>query len=413
MRKIALITEAFPPQNGGSSRWFFEIYRRLPRSRVVVAAGEGPGCEAFDRTHELRVSRLPLAMDDVGLGRPRNVAAYLGLARRVRRLVREHGSEVLHCGRCLPDGWVAWMLNRLDGLPYACFVHGEEVELRPAGRGEGIMSSRQMRWMARRVFGAAECLVANSLNTRRILVEQWGLPPGKIRLLTPGVDTGAFRPARRDEGVRRRLGWEGRTVVLTVGRLVPRKGHDRMVRALRTIRSSVPDILYAIVGDGPERANLREMVEREGQGAHVQFLGEVDDADAVHCYQQCDLFALPNRQVGLDIEGFGMVLLEAQACGRPVLAGASGGTAETMRPGETGRVVPCEEPEALAEAVIDLLTDPELLDRMGRAARHWAVERFDWEALGRQARAVFDGQAPLEGGLAEGLHVPASGASRR
>src|SRR5262249_29561593 len=117
--------------------------------------------------------------------------------------------------------------------------------------------------------------------------------------------------------------------------------------------------------------------------------GEIEDDAMVRCYQQCDLFALPNRQVGKDIEGFGMVLLEAQACGRPVLAGTSGGTAETMRIPETGRVVSCDDLDALAAMVIELLSDREKLDQMGVAGRQWVVDRFDWAALSRQAAELF------------------------
>jgi phosphatidylinositol alpha-1,6-mannosyltransferase len=203
------------------------------------------------------------------------------------------------------------------------------------------------------------------------------------------VDTERFRPAAPDPAVRARLGWTGRRVVLTVGRLQQRKGHDQMIRALRQVRQAVPDVLYSIVGAGEEEDRLRRLVAEEGAGDLVQFLGEPDDAVLITCYQQCDLFALPNRQVGQDIEGFGMVLLEAQACGKPVLAGASGGTGETMRVPETGRIVPCEGPHELASAVIALLADAELRARMGAAGRRWAVERFDWAALSRQARDLF------------------------
>ena len=127
----------------------------------------------------------------------------------------------------------------------------------------------------------------------------------------------------------------------------------------------MPDVLYAVVGDGEERAALEALVGREGLDGHVQFLGEPNDATLVRCYQQCDLFVLPNRQVGKDIEGFGMVLLEAQACGKPIVAGASGGTAETMRIPETGRVVCCDGPDELARVVTDLLGDPARLACMG------------------------------------------------
>ena len=122
---------------------------------------------------------------------------------------------------------------------------------------------------------------------------------------------------------------------------------------------------------------------------HVQFLGEPDDTRLVACYQQCDLFVLPNRAVGKDIEGFGMVLLEAQACGRPVVAGDSGGTAETMRIPETGRVVCCDGPDELGALVAELLADPALRNRMGEAGRQWVSARFDWQVLTAQADILF------------------------
>src|SRR5207245_3279229 len=137
----------------------------------------------------------------------------------------------------------------------------------------------------------------------------------------------------------------------------------------------------AIAGDGEERGALAALVEREGLQDHVQFLGEVGDTALLECYQQCDLFVLPNRQVGKDIEGFGMVLVEAQACGKAVIAGASGGTAETMRVPQTGLLVPCEESGQLAQRVVEFLADPLLRERVGAAGRQWVVDSFDWDAV--------------------------------
>jgi phosphatidylinositol alpha-1,6-mannosyltransferase len=190
--------------------------------------------------------------------------------------------------------------------------------------------------------------------------------------------------------VRRRLGWHDRPVILTVGRLQKRKGHDHLILALRSIRRAVPDVLYAIVGDGEELDHLRSLTDREGLTGHVQFLGEVGDDELILCYQQCDLFVLPNRQVGLDIEGFGMVLVEAQACGKPVIAGASGGTAETMDVPKTGFIVNCDTPDDLAAAVVELLSDDDRRRAMCEAARLWVCDRFDWTALGREAARIFE-----------------------
>jgi phosphatidylinositol alpha-1,6-mannosyltransferase len=376
-----LLSEVFPPLHGGSGRWFWEIYRRLPRAAYLIAAGQHPRQQEFDATHDLRVQRLPLQFPAWGLRNWTGLRSYLGMACRLCRLVKNERVAMIHCGRCLPEGFAVWLSSWRTRVPYVCYVHGEDVTT--------AATSRELSWMVKRVLHGARFLIANSHSTRTILLRDWRLAAEQVQLLHPGVDTRRFTPAPRDPAGRVELGWGNRPVVLTVGRLQKRKGHDQMIRALPAIRRRLPDVLYAIVGDGEERANLDHLVREHAVHEHVQFLGEVDDAWLIRCYQQCDLFALPNRQEGSDIEGFGMVLLEAQACGRPVVAGASGGTAETMRPGESGLIVPCDGPDELARVVPELLSRPEELARMGEAGRRWVVEQFDWESLTRRAGELF------------------------
>jgi phosphatidylinositol alpha-1,6-mannosyltransferase len=347
----------------------------------MVAAGEDPRQADFDRGHDLRVVRIPLSMRAWGLLSGAGLRGYWKAVRRLRTVIRKERVEKVHCGRCLPEGVMAVALKWCYGIPYSCYVHGEDVTT--------ASTSRELRWLTNRVLRGADFVIPNSRNTEHILKKEWHLPDERIRLMHPGVDTNRFVPAARNLDVRTRLGWCDRPIVLTVGRLQKRKGQDQMISALSSIRRSIPDILYAVVGDGEERGPLEELVARQGLDQHVQFLGELDDERLLRCYQQCDLFVLPNRQVGRDIEGFGMVLLEAQACGKAVVAGASGGTAETMRIPETGRVVCCDGPHDLGALVIELLDDRDLLARMGVAARHWVVERFDWAALTRQAGQLF------------------------
>jgi phosphatidylinositol alpha-1,6-mannosyltransferase len=364
----------------------WEVYRRLPREQVRIAAGRSLGDEEFDKAHHVDVTRVHLLFPNWGLVNAAGRRAYARAYRDVNRLRqaagRESVCEAIHAARCLPEGGIAWGLKLRYGTPYLVYVHGEEM-----GYAE---SSRELSFLAARVLKGARVLVANSRNTREMLLERWGVPEGKVRVLHPGVDAEQFVPAERDEGVRERLGWRGRRVVLTVGRLQKRKGHDMLLRALPAIRARVPDVLYAIVGAGEERATLERLADELGVRPWVQFCGEPDDAELVRRYQQCDLFVLPNRQVGDDFEGFGMVLVEAQACGKPVLAGKSGGTAETMRIPETGCVVDCNEPHELAAAVSELLADAARREAMGEAARRWAVEQFDWRSLCQKAAALFE-----------------------
>jgi phosphatidylinositol alpha-1,6-mannosyltransferase len=379
--KTLLLSEVFPPRTGGSGRWFWEIYRRLPRAEFIVAAAEHPDHAAFDTDHDLRVIRLPWHFPTWGLASTRGLWAYLRMSWRLRRLLAANNVGMIHCGKCLPEGCLAWLLQRWSSIPYICYSHGEEMNL--------ATTSQELTWLTRRVLAGAQFVIANSRNTERILREEWGLPCERVRQLHPGVDTHRFQPALRDPAERARLGWGERRVVLTVGRLQKRKGHDQMIRAVASVRNIVPDVLYAIVGDGEERSSLEAQVVAEGLAAHVQFLGELPDERLVACYQQCDLFVLPNRQVRQDIEGFGMVLVEAQSCGKPVVAGDSGGTSETMQIPETGQVVNCNGPHELSALVVDLLNNPERLAHMGTAARAWVVEHFDWEALSCKAAELF------------------------
>jgi phosphatidylinositol alpha-1,6-mannosyltransferase len=385
---ILLVSDIFPP----TGRWFWEIYRRLPPGTIVVAAGQAPGAAAFDAEHRLRTERLELAFPTLFL-RPRTLVPYARAYRRLRQLIQRDGVVRVHAGRGAPEGVLALAVRLRTGTRYCCYAHGEEVNLsnreeRPAWYRRSVLGSRELALMMYLVLRGADYVIANSENTRFILTRRWGLPERKIRLLYPGVDTDWFVPAPRDAAVRARLGWAERKVLLTVGRLQMRKGHDVMVRAMTIVRRHHPDALYSIVGDGEERSSLERLVAELDLSGHVQFLGEVDEQTLLTCYQQCTLFVLPNREIEGDIEGFGMVLLEAQACGKPVIAGKSGGTTEAMKAPDTGLVVPCDQPEPLAAAVVDLLSDAARLEHIGRAARVWATE-FGWDRSAVRAADLF------------------------
>jgi phosphatidylinositol alpha-1,6-mannosyltransferase len=403
--RALLISDIFPPKTGGSGRWFWEVYRRMPCTEFVVAAGEDPRQIEFDRTHDLPVARLPLLLREWGVCSYAGLKGYTRAFRALRRVVRSARPDCVHAARILPEGVLAWCLKQWFGLPYLCYVHGEDVA--------GTATSREYRWLGHRVLAGADLVIANSLNSARIVREFQGRDSGKVAVLHPGVDAERFHPAPRSLAARDRLGWGDRPVVLTVGRLQMRKGQDHMIRAVSHIRNSVPDVLYAIMGNGEMRARLEHLVAEEGVGRHVQFMGEPDDDELVTAYQQCDLFVLPNRQVGHDIEGFGMVLLEAQACGKPVIAGASGGTAETMSIPATGRVVDCATPDLLGPLIVEWLVNPRRLERTGAAAREWAVEQFDWSGLTRQAAGLFRRIAPLDASRPAGCNATVPVAARQ
>jgi len=217
----------------------------------------------------------------------------------------------------------------------------------------------------------------------------------------PGVDTARFVPARPNSQVRERLGWSGRRVILTVGALQKRKGQDLLIRAMPTIRARCPDVLYSIAGAGLERSYLDKLVAESHVEDLVQFRGAPNEDELVECYQQCDLFVLANRRVGWDVEGFGIVLLEAQACGKPVVAGRSGGTPDTLSIDLTGHLVDGESVSEVADVVIGLLSDPVVARTMGERARQWVVQNFDWTGVARLAEAAFRVRTSTGSGASE------------
>lgn len=379
--KVLLITDMFPPRSGGSGRWLWELYRRLEGVSVHVVAGTTPGADTFDRTATMPIVRVPLSFSTWGVWNMRGASQYGRATLQVGRIVSRVHPDAIHCGKSLPEGLIAAVLRRWHGIPFHCFVHGEELTL--AG------TSNELTRLTRRVLRESAGIFANSRHTRDILLRSWGVQERHVTVMHPGVDTARFTPAPESSVVRQRLGWSGRRVILTVGALQKRKGQDMLIRALPAIRAKCPDVLYAIAGEGWERPYLERLVAEHGVGDSVQFRGVPSDAELVECYQQCDLFALPNRQVGWDFEGFGMVLLEAQACGKPVIAGRSGGTAETMDPSSTGELVACDTPDALAEAAVRLLEGADDRRAMGARARPWVVEHFDWRAIAIDAKRLF------------------------
>ena len=379
--KTLLLTEVFPPRKGGSGRWLWELYRRLPCLATSVVAGEWAGADVFDRDAELPIQRLPIYLSHWGVCNPRGAYEYARILYKMRHVLSRVQPDVIHCGKCLPEGLIAALIRRWSGVPFYCYAHGEELTL--------ARTSAELRWLTAKVLREADLVIANSEHSKKLLTRDWKLSEDKIAVMHPGVDTRAFRPSAPDVSVRARLGWTNRRVVLTVGALQKRKGQDMLIRALPAIREQCPDVLYAIAGEGWEQAYLEDLVRDLNVQDLVQFRGIPDEAELVACYQQCDVFALPNRQVSWDIEGFGIVLLEAQSCGKAVIAGKSGGTAEALQADRTGALVECETPDRLGRVVTALLQDPERANAMGQRGRDWVVERFDWDVLSQAALQLF------------------------
>jgi phosphatidylinositol alpha-1,6-mannosyltransferase len=360
-----LVTNDFPPKIGGIQSYLWELWRRLPPDDVVVLTTPHSGASVFDRVQPFRVvrSRQPVLLPSPLI------------ARQIDRLIADAGIGVVVLDPALPLGLIGPNLDR----PYAVILHGAETAV--PGR---LPPGRQL--LARVVSGAALVIAAGRYpeeEARRAVADDARFPP--VTQIPPGVDTARFRPLAAIDraSARAHLGLPaGGRLVVSVSRLVPRKGMDTLIRAAAKLAPAHPDLTVAVAGTGRDHLRLQRLIRRTG--APVRLLGHVAEFDLPSLYGCADVFAMccRTRWAGLEQEGFGIVFLEAAACGVPSVAGASGGAAEAVEDGETGAVV--REPDnrdVVALAIGRLLDEPALASRQGQAARRRAETEFSYDRL--------------------------------
>jgi phosphatidylinositol alpha-1,6-mannosyltransferase len=355
-----LVTNDFPPKVGGIQSYLYELWRRLPPDETTVLTSGYPDGAGWDARQRFRVERVGERML---LPKPR-------LARRIDALAREVGADVIFVDPVLPLGLVGPRLR----TQYVAVAHGAEVtvpERLPVGR-----------LLTRRVLRAAAGVVAAGSYPGRVATRAAGIPL-PLLIVPPGVDPDRFRPLPPDAraAARRRFGLApDRPLILGLSRLVPRKGFDILIDAVAGLDA---DVQLAIGGGGRDAARLDSRAARRGIAGRTRFLGRVPDADLAAVYACADVFAMLCRERwgGLEAEGFGIVFVEASACGVPVVAGRSGGAHEAVVDGETGLVVEPRDVNGVRAALEQLLGDDALRARVGAAARRRAVNDLSYDHL--------------------------------
>ncbi len=349
-----LVSNDFPPKIGGIQSYLYELWRRLPPAETTVLTTPHAGAAAWDAAQAFRVERT----------REPVLLPTAGLARRIDALAREVRADVIFLDPALPLGMVG---PRLEAAPWVAVLHGAEVTVPSRLPG----SRRALRRVLRDASGV---VAAGAYPAREARRAAGGELSGVV--IPPGVDVDRFTPAPsstlvRSERIAFGLDPELPTVV-AVSRLVPRKGFDVLLDALSILEL---DLQLAIVGDGRDRRRLEARSHRLGLDDRVHFLGRVADAELPSAYRAGDVFVMVcrDRWAGLEAEGFGIVFLEAAASGLPSIAGRSGGSHEAVVDGETGMVINPDDVMLLAQSIERLLVDRGLRDRMGTAARAWAV----------------------------------------
>ncbi|MBI1966464.1 MAG: glycosyltransferase family 4 protein [Gemmatimonadetes bacterium] len=386
MSKTFLLTDEFPPMQTGISRLMGEIARRYPRGELIVSTGQHrDSLETDGRFGGATIDRLPIPTKSL-----KGLAGLLFWSRRVASLARQHRPRFAWSDSIRPCAYPAkWMHERV-GTSYGVLVHGGDL-LKELHK---IHHSRFARRTAKALLGSAVAVVANSQWTReqaQTVLRELGLDPlaENVRVVPLGTDPEHFRPGVDTREVRARYRLNGGPWILTVARLEAYKGVDTVLKAVAQLRKGGVDVHYMVVGGGKKRGTFKKIAEELGIADAVRFVGTVPDADLPALYNVSVLYAgISRRADGTRIEGFGVALAEAAACGLPVVAGKSGGLAEAVRDGETGFVVDPDDVDAVATALSRLVTDQLLARRLGQAGRKSVETYYNWDRVIRDLREI-------------------------
>jgi phosphatidyl-myo-inositol dimannoside synthase len=365
MTRTLVVTNDFPTRQGGIESFVYALCDRLPADDVVVYTASMPGDAEFDARLPFRVVRDRASM----------LLPTPAVARRTADVLRTERCDSVLFGAAAPLGLLAPALRRAGAGQIVGLTHGHETwwarvpgarrALRRIGDGCDVLTY---------VSEFCRDRIAGALST--------GAADRMVRLV-PGVSTDRFFPGCGGDELRAELGIPtDRPVLVSVARMVPRKGQDTLIRAMPSVLARVPDALLLLVGDGPDRSRLERLVDDADLRSSVHFAGPVPWSEAPAWFDVGDVFAMPcrTRMGGLEPEALGIVFLEAQACGHPVLVGDSGGAPETVRHGETGYVVDPFNPVAVAAKAADLLADLDEARAMGKQGREYVETEWDWSA---------------------------------
>ncbi len=372
MTRTLVVTNDFPPRQGGIESFLSEVVRRLPPADVVVYARGQQGDKAYDAELD-----FPVVRNKSGIMVPEPRVAH-----RAAEIAKGEGCTSVWFGAAAPLGLLAPGLRRVGVTRTVATTHGHEVWW---ARTPGA------RQLLRRI-GEVNDVVTYLGDYTRNSVGAALSPEARARMarLTPGVDTSVFTDGVGGPELRSRLGLADRPVAVCVSRLVPRKGQDTLVRAWAQVREAVPGAVLLLVGGGSDEFRLRRLVAELGLAEHVVMTGAVPPGELPAHYGAGDVFAMPcrSRRAGLEVEGLGMVFIEAAACGLPVVVGTSGGSPDALVDGVTGHLVHGEDVALVARRVAQLLGDLPAAARMGRRGQAWVRASWEWDGVVHQLRRL-------------------------
>ncbi|WP_176550399.1 glycosyltransferase family 4 protein [Bacillus sp. AFS037270] len=373
MTRRLFVSLDFPPERGGIQNYVYGIVSNLnPHESFVLTSdhiGEDNYSE-FDKSQDFKIFRTALS------GRKsifKKLTSILILIYKLIYLKFKVGYKEIHFGNVFPIGLVGPLMKNLLNIRYVVYIHGLDVlSLKRKSKFSYILLLF--------ILKNANKIICNSSYTKNIILNM-GIKEKKVAIISPGIDVESFKSENKKNLLIDNYKLYGKKVLLTVSRLVERKGHDMVLESLRTLVNEIPDICYVICGDGPDRSRLEHLVKKYSLESSVIFTGSLPNEEVDALYKAADLFIMPSREIKDkgDVEGYGIVFLEANYHKLPVIAGNSGGISDAVLDGETGFLVDPINYYEITDKIKKLLLDQELSVEIGEKGYSWVVDNCLWK----------------------------------
>ena len=375
-KKILLVTNDFGPRTGGIETFVIGLLERIQGQEVIVFTSAQGDTAAYDQNW-LNTFGIQVIRD-----RSKILLPSWRVTKRAKDIIRSHGIEVVVFGAAAPLALMASALRKSGVKKIIALTHGHEV------------------WWAKIFpFNLAMKRIGNGVDhltflgefTRNAIAQSLTQRSAHAMVkIAPGIDTSHFIPQPDAMQKRITLGLENKKIIISVGRLVHRKGQDKLIEALPSVLEKIPNAHLLIVGEGPYKSHLEKLANKLSLSENITFVGRILYDKLPSYLSAADLFVMPSRSrfFGLEVEGLGIVYLEASACGIPVVAGNSGGAPDAVLDGVTGLCVDGTDVNQIAQAVIEICSDAARASKMGSAGRDWIVDQWRWEIWSKEFNSL-------------------------
>jgi phosphatidyl-myo-inositol dimannoside synthase len=371
-KKSLLLTQFFPPEKGGIQNYLYNICKNLPQDKIFVLAEDQKyyDTDKFDSNQPFKIIRD----NKESFWKSLHLTPH-HIYNQAKKICKENDINHIQCGHLYPQGTAGLHLKKYKKLPYIIYLYGSELfEIKNFSKAKQniiISSLKNADYII---------IIADFLKEK---LKEYGISERKVIKIMPGVDFNSFKPGLNTDNLRKKLNLENKKIILSCARLVKRKNHKAVIEALPNILKKIPSAIYLILSSGPEKENLKLQAKKLGLENHIIFAGEVEDKELPYYYNLADVFCMPSqryKETG-DVEGFGIVFIEAQACETPTIGSNTGGIPDAIRNNIDGFLINPENKEEIANNIIEILENEELAKKMGQTGRKKVIEEHDWKKL--------------------------------